>query len=286
MGLEVVNLSKNTALNLNKKVSSVFLNTNENLYSGNPIYNDWKNGGYIEEGTIKYNAVPSTKKNSDGQTFTKGYDCSFEFISEQYYSLFQFEKFANKLCTINLEGISTYIKNIVLNVELIGELNDKNEARVKISGTKYVEKFRDFVDGNPWGDMPAPWASNTPTPSGAAKHPGMQPTTEDFPNAYDYVLLLNNEKVQFVTPAIPTAEDDIEEFKLIFVDLDHNPVVQEPKQVEAYILAGVEETEIDSEAYEVIFEEGVYKLHYDSETTTLNLKDVIRVKWDYSEAEE
>ncbi len=160
MGLELINLSKSTDKLLNAVIQNVLIQTNDNLYSANPTYNDWKNAGYIEDAAVKVTAKPNIIELIDGTSISKAFDISWEVTSLQYYSLYEFEKFNNKLCTINLSGVSTYLKNIIVNLSLDATFNKKGEAKVKLSGTKRVTRLRDLIDGNIWGALTSPWVDS------------------------------------------------------------------------------------------------------------------------------
>lgn len=158
MGLQLINLSKSKDQLLNSVIRDVLIQTNENLFSGNILYNDWKNAGYIEEAAVKITAKPNIIELIDGTSLSKAYDISWEITSLQYYHLYEFEKFNNQLCTVNLFGAATYLKNVIVNVSLEAVFNKKGEAKIKLSGTRRVLSLREAIDGNPWGELPSPWA--------------------------------------------------------------------------------------------------------------------------------
>lgn len=203
MALQHINLSKDKTKLLNTVVKNVFIQTNDNLYSGNPIYYGWKNSGYIPEAGVVVTAEPRVKKLVDGNTISKGYDVSVEITCEQYYNLYQFEKFQNEVCTILLDGVATYLKDIIMNVALNATFNQDGDAMIKLTGTRFVQKVRDCVDGNPWGDLAAPWAVDQTGVGGQSAHRGI-PQDEDSPlNYYEYIFTDDPQLIEYINPSSP-----------------------------------------------------------------------------------
>ena len=157
MALKVINLRKDSGRVLTGVVKDVLIQTNENLMSGDPKYNGWKNAGWIEQGKLVIKLDPIQKDIIDGSKFSIAWNFSCEITSMQYYSLYEFEKFNNELCTVNLNGISTYLKNVVLNLNLDATFNNNGDAIIKLMGSKRVQKIKDVIDGNPWGALAEPW---------------------------------------------------------------------------------------------------------------------------------
>ena len=135
--------------------------------SGDPKYNGWKNAGWIEQGKLVIKLDPIQKDIIDGSKFSIAWNFSCEITSMQYYSLYEFEKFNNELCTVNLNGISTYLTNVVLNLNLDATFNNNGDAIIKLMGSKRVQKIKDVIDGNPWGALAEPWetAEGTASPN-------------------------------------------------------------------------------------------------------------------------
>lgn len=204
MALKLINLSKDNTKLLNTVVKDVYIQTRENLYSGNPLYNNWKNAGYIPEAGVKVTAEPRTKKLVDGNTLAKGYDIGIEIICDQYYSLYQFEKFNNELCFINLHGIVTFIKDIIITVGLDATFNQDGDAMVKLTGTVFVQKIRDCIDGSPWGDLTPPWATDVSVPEGGVPaHRGIPQSEDDPLNYYEYVFTDDPQLIEYINPSVP-----------------------------------------------------------------------------------
>lgn len=178
MGLQLINLSKSKDQLLSSVIRDVLIQTNENLLSGNILYNDWKNAGYIQEAMVKVAAKPNLIELIDGTSISKSFEVTWEITSLQYYHLYEFEKFNNELCTINLLGVQTYLKNVFVNVELDATFNKNGEAKIRLFGTKRVKSLRDLIDGNPWGELPEPWAQAAPDsdapPGGSGGGSGIQ----------------------------------------------------------------------------------------------------------------
>ncbi len=165
MALKVINLRKDQGRVLTGVVKNILIQTNENLTSGNITYNGWKNAGFIEEGQVTIKIDPILKNIIDGSKYSLGWNLSLEIASLQFYSMYEFEKFNNELCTVNLDGIQTYLKNIYMNLAVDATFNNNADARIKLSASRRVEKLRDVIDGNPWGALVEPWESGTASPA-------------------------------------------------------------------------------------------------------------------------
>jgi len=165
MALKVINLRKDSGRVLTGVVKDVLIQTNENLMSGDPKYNGWKNAGWIEEGQVTIKLEPIQKNIIDGSKFSMAWNFSVEITSLQFYSMLEFEKFNNELCTVNLNGIQTYLKNINMNMSVDAAFNNNGDARIKLMASKRVQKIRDVIDGNPWGALSEPWESSEGTAS-------------------------------------------------------------------------------------------------------------------------
>jgi len=281
MGLQLIRIEKNTEKTLVDVIDNVLIQTTENLYSADATYNKWQNAGIIPDAGVVVKAEKRSKVMVDGQTFNKGWKVSFELTSEQYYSLFEFEKFNNQLCYIVLPNV--YLKNFRVNVDMDTTFNEAGEGLVKLSGTKYVKNLRDAFDPNPWGSLGEPWDV-------ADAAGGIDPKpTEGLPGAldpdysYEYLLRLNDEFIEFVTPAVPDAESDISAVNFTLVDFNtHLPIatLPEPTGIVVTVLVGSVVVTILEEAYALEYTGGVWKLKYTSLTTTFKLGDKITIKFD------
>lgn len=180
MGLQTINLRKDKGRVVNTVVKDIFIQTidnfakHEELWHANPTDPNatkygWLNAGFIKEASVKVNAKPRGKKLVDGATLSKGWDCSFEIVSLQYYHLFEFEKFNNQRCCINLSGVNTCLINVPVQVELDATFNEDGDAEIKLTGTIKVDKLNQFISPNDWWnptDTPVePWESGTASPS-------------------------------------------------------------------------------------------------------------------------
>ncbi len=265
-----IQLSKNTNRLVKTVVSDVQIQTMADLPTG------WLNAGYIEKGTVKFSAKPRIFDTLDGAKHVLGYDFSFEIGSVQYYSMLQFEKFNNQSCMLRIDGMKTYIKDVKVNVE-VDVTAGEAKSTLKITGSKYVEKLRDAIDGNPWGDLSEPWE-----PEGLAvpkeSVPGEQSTADNY---YTYVLTSTNPNVTYLTPATPSGTDAISKFAMTFIGTDHEPYEgAEPGSVVAKVKHAGTYIPLLSESLEVEYGDGKWKLIYDSSTTTMQLGDVILVEWE------
>lgn len=116
--------------------------------------------GYIDEGSIKLKFPADKITLINKSTLQVGYDFSFEIKALQFYSLYEYEKLVNKTCTLNLYPLNVYIKNVRLNIG--GEFTlGENKSPIVISGSKHVNKIRDVIDGNPYGNLAEPWETNS-----------------------------------------------------------------------------------------------------------------------------
>lgn len=265
-----IQLSKNDNRLVKTVISDVQIQTMADIATG------WLNAGWIEKGTIKFAAKPRTFDRIDGAKHVMGYDVSLEIGSVQYYSMLQFEKFNNVACMLRIDGMKTYIKDIVLNVELDVTAGE-GKAVLKITGSKYVEKLRDAIDGNPWGDLAEPWeAEGVTVPKETI--PGEQSTADNY---YTYVLTATNPNVEYLTPATPTGTDAISKFSMTFVGTDHLPYEgAEPTNIVAKVKHAGTYIPLVGTALSVEYGDGKWKLIYDSSTTTMQLGDVILVEWE------
>lgn len=264
-----IQISKNDSRVIKTVVSDVLIQTVGDIATG------WLNAGYIEKGTVKFSAKPRTFDRLDGAKHVMGYDVALEIGSMQFHSMFQFEKFNNQSCFVSIPGMKTYIKDIVLNVEIDVTAGDGKSA-VKITGSKYVEKLRDAIDGNPWGDLAEPWEVEGVTPP-KETFPGEQSTAANY---YTYLLTATNPNVEYLTPASPTSTDAISKFAMVFMGTDHEPYEgAEPTAIVAKVKHAGTYIPLLSESLDVEYGDGKWKLIYDSSTTTMQLGDVILVEW-------
>jgi hypothetical protein len=148
--MEVIRLKKDPKRLPTKYVGKVLIQTNANLYSGDPLYSEWENCGYIEQGSIIITAPPITFIDINGSTVTTGYNGKIEIGIMQIYGIFEYEKFVNKMCTISLPGIKMYIPDIILNLDVNFTPGDNKKAPLKLSGTKNVETLEYLITDNPW----------------------------------------------------------------------------------------------------------------------------------------
>ena len=169
MSLNIINLNgPDKNLVFSATIQKVFIERDENLYSGNPLYNFMKNAGFIEDASVKLTADPIASVLIDGSTFGKGFKCTGTFASNQLYSLFEFEKFNNEICTVGLQGVPWYFKSVMMNLKLDAQLDPSGKAPIIMSFTKNVRNLRDVFDPNPWPqvgqvDPPAPWVPKSDT---------------------------------------------------------------------------------------------------------------------------
>ncbi|CAG0979907.1 hypothetical protein ANAEL_01684 [Anaerolineales bacterium] len=265
-----IQLSKNDNRIIKTAVADVFIQTVTDIATG------WLNPGHIEKGAVKFAAKPRTFDRLDGAKHVMGYDITLEIGVMQYHSLFEIEKLNNQNCFVSIPGMKTYLKDIVLNVEVDATAGD-GKTPIKITGSKYVEKLRHAIDGNPWGDLAEPWE-----PSGLTVPkeviPGEQSTADFY---YSHQLTAGNPNITYLTPASPTPTDAISKFSMVFLTTNHEPYSgPEPDNVVAKVKhAGTYIPLLDT-ALTVEFGDGVWKLVYDSSTTTMQLGDVILVEWE------
>jgi len=167
MSLNIINLNgPDKNLVFSSTIQKVFIERDENLFSGNLLYNFMKNAGFIEDASVKLTAEPISSVLIDGSTYGKGFKCTGTFSSTQLYSLFEFEKFNNEICTVGLQGVPWYFKSVMMNLKLDAQLDPNGKAPITMSFTKNVKSLRDVFDPNPWPrvgqvDPPAPWVPNS-----------------------------------------------------------------------------------------------------------------------------
>lgn len=265
-----IQLSKNSNRLVKTVISDVQIQTMADIATG------WLNAGYIEKGTVKFAAKPRIFEQLDGAKHVMGYDVTFEIGSVQYYSMLQFEKFNNHNCMLRIDGMKTYIKDIKVNVEL-DVTGGEAKSVLKITGSKYVEKLRDAIDGNPWGDLAEPWeVEGVSVPKETI--PGEQSTADHY---YTHQLTATNPNITYLTPATPSGTDAISKFSMVFMGTDHLPYAgPEPTNVVAKVKHAGTYVPLLGTALTVEFDGGVWKLVYDSSTTTMLLGDIILVEWE------
>lgn len=265
-----IQLSKNTNRLVKTVISDVQIQTMSDLPIG------WLNAGFIEKGTVKLSAKPRVFDTLDGAKHVVGYDVAVEIGSLQYYSMYQFEKFNNVACMLRIDGLKTYVKDIKLNVELDLTAGEAKSV-LKVTGSKYVEKLRDAIDGNPWGDLAEPWeVEGLSVPKESV--PGEQSTADHY---YTHQLTATNPNITYLTPASPTPTDAISKFSMVFMGTDHLPYAgPEPTSVVAKVKHAGTYVPLLTSALTVEFGDGVWKLVYDSATTTMQLGDIILVEWE------
>lgn len=242
----------------------------------------FKNIGHIEKASLKMTATKRVIEELDESEFQIGYDFEFELRSLQFYSMYEFEKFRNKVCIINT--MQAYIKNIKLNIELDNEVNS-GKGVIVIRGKKFIANLRDAVDGNPWGALPEPWP-NPDSPPNTSPDPWLQyaPGVSDPDYFYIYKIQIGDPLLAFQTPASPTAEDDITRMQFTVVDNYHNPVRTEPANVAmSKILSPSDLEVIDPLQFTVRYANGLYVIDFEDQampSEPLKLEDSILVRYD------
>lgn len=263
------NISKNPSFMLSKVINNISF-----WYQGWNPEDDALNFGLVEKGSVKLKAVPKIVEMIDGSQYQLGYDFEFEIVSLQYYSLYEYEKFMNKVCTFNLQGIHTYIKDIVTTIELDAEPGAVKGV-IKFSGKKFVEKIRDVIDGNPWGTLASPpWPATIPTEA----LPIGWPLTLGY--GYEYTMSQTEPLIINIVPSNPFT-NVVEFADLILVDHYHKPIEGVVSACTLKYLepsTGTWESCADTPAFDMV--NGLWVAKYSLPDGKWGAK--IRVEWDLS----
>jgi len=226
----------------------------------------WKDMGYLEKATLEMKAPKHVIGLIDNSDFQTGYDAEFKVTSHQFYSLYQFEKLLNKVCIFQvIAGEQVfYIKNMNVNIEVDAQPGS-DKGPIMISGKKFVQNIRDFIDGNPWGSLPNYWAPN----SGGipVKAPSYQPGAGDPAYSYYYDITLGDPLLTFVDPTVAELEEVptllIKRLYLTMVDNNHKPIESDPTNISLKKVVPVTGNEtIDPALYEVRYLNGVYIIDF------------------------
>lgn len=233
------------------------------------------NIGFGEKGTLKLTAAKRVFEQLDESEIQLGYDFSFEIVSPQFYSMYEVEKFAGKLCLLTIHEGQFYIKDVQVTVEL--DYAD-GKTSIKIAGKKFIQKLRDAIDGNPWGSLPGVWALPSSSPEGSL--PFDKPASEGvtLEDVYGYILRKDDPLIEFITPASPEPTDDLEQFKLTMVDEYHNPLKEAPESVivKRVVIDGMQT--IPDTDYEVMRDDDLLiKVYYNKAESDIKLNEKIIV---------
>lgn len=233
--------------------------------------------GILGKSDVSIKAVPRTQELIDGSKYQLGYDLTFEIVSKQFYSAFEFDKLKNKKGFVYLPDVPLWIGTTVggliqFNVETDFNPGD-GKGEVKISGSKYGEKLNHLIAPNWDGAVFAPFAVSQITEGGESLSMNIF--------SYDYELDIKNPLVQFVSPSEPTESSEIIEFKLIMLGDTKDvmePLSTPPSGVTLKKFNGMSWVTVDSEEYGIVYESGIYKLHYLSEAA-VGLGDKFRISF-------
>jgi len=237
----------------------------------------WAGSLLIPKSGVAVEMKPRLSELVDGSKLLLGYDCSVTIETFQYFSLFEIQKLVNKVCTIMLKGMDTYIMSVLLNLEVTATPGD-DKSSIKLTGNKYVEADRiiEFLNPSPWGSWSDFWAlpgNPTSLPSEGI------PAATEF--SYAYKLRTNEPLVKYIMPGAPTAEDDITEIKLTLVDRNLDPIEREPSNVVLTKTTGTGTVTIADTKYEIILETGLYKLYFtDATGGEAHLGETLTVSFD------
>lgn len=264
------NLSKEGKWVFNRRVNDV------HLYEGGVPAGV---AGYLGKSAIVIKAVPRTTDLIDGSKYQLGFDISYEVVSEQLYSVFEFEKLMNKSGYIYIPDIPLWIGTtaggqITFNIEV--DINPgETKGQVKLSGSKFVSKLTDGIAQNWNGAVASPFA--TPLVYKESSSP-----LDDSVFEYEYLLNKDNPFVNFVVPSSPDEEDSITEFKLaILGDISGsmNQRTTPPASVVVKRFNGIAWVIVAVEDYDVVYEGGYYYV-YCIPATPSKLGDKFKVSFE------
>ncbi|MCS7054457.1 MAG: hypothetical protein NZM09_12110 [Ignavibacterium sp.] len=196
------NLKKDNKYVFNRVVNDVIL-YDYNVQAGS--------AGHLGKSSVSIKIVPRTIDLIDGSKLQLGYDMTFEIISEQLYSAFEFDKLKNKQGLICLPDIPLWIGTttggmIRFNVE-VDVAPGENKGQVKISGSKFGSKLNDLIGARWDGAVFEPWAVSE---KGAETQSPITPNTF----TYEYVLDTKNKWVEFLDPTNPQVGDDLHQVRI------------------------------------------------------------------------
>lgn len=275
-----LNLIKDSKYVFNRAVNDVFL-----LEGGEHQYN----AGHLGKSSVSIKLVPKVLDLINGSKLQLGYDMTFEIVSEQLYSAFEFEKLRNKLGYIYLPDIPLWIGTtvgglIMFNIE-VEIAPGETKGQVKISGSKFGAKLNDLIAARWDGAVFDPWA--VPVTGSALQSPV---TPKLF--SYDYVLDNKNKWVEFIDPSNPSEGEDLYKFKVALLGNIGSGVSENIGSEDAMgqrtspvtnltvkVLSGTGGQTVDNEKYEVIYEQGFYYLHYMFGSPFIKYGDTIRISF-------
>lgn len=276
-----LNLTKDGKWVFNRVVNDVL------LYDGGVLEGS---AGHLGKSSASIKLVPRTTELIDGSKFQLGYDMTFEIVSEQLYSAFEFDKLKNKSGYINIPEIPLWIGTlpgglIRFNIE-IDIAPGETRGQIKIHGSKFGGKLTDLIGARWDGAVFAPWA---------VSDGGGIPTDVVDPNQFSYTYFLEEKTpyVEYIVPTAPTEESDITEamFQLLGDLLSNETETFEPNAMAPRTTPPVNlvveklgstgwETITQATNYEVVYQGGYYFVHYNS-TEALKLGDKVRITFDH-----
>lgn len=234
--------------------------------------------GYLEKASVKITVEPRLTELINGSNFQLGYDVSFEVVSLQLYSAFEFDKLKNENCYINLPDVPLWLRFFDLNVKIETEPG-QTRGTVTISGSKFVDELTNAMAADVSGNVFSPWANQDGVPVNPENAIPGDPATE---HSYIYVLTKGDPLQEFITPPAPEKGDDITELKLTVVTEEHQEPVEElPANVVLQKFVGTSWEVIIADDYEIVYESGVYKIHFTAVAADpVLLDDQLRLDWE------
>lgn len=228
------------------------------------------NAGFISKADLEIVVTERTEELSDSQMFQLGYDLSVKITSLQWYSAFEFDKLKNKRCYIKIAEIPLFVMPLLLNIAV--QLRPgETKGIVTISGKKYGEKLTDLIAPTWNGAIVEPYA--LPYGGGIPSGSKIIPESEAFQYNTTYYLDYNDPLQEFINPSIATESANITEFKLtIVIPNTQTPISEPPISSKLKKFDGFNWVEVNASDYDIIYEKGLYKIHYNS-STALKLKD-------------
>jgi hypothetical protein len=265
------NLTKDGKWIFNRRVEEVDFyhgdNPNVGTYAGS--------AGHLGPAGVKITLEPKNTALIGGDKHQHGYILNYEITSEQMYSLFEFEKLRNRKNYVALLEIPLWI--MPTKTQVAADITPgETKGIIKLTGSNYSDKLKNLIAASWNGTVFLPWA----VPSGGAEEK-LSPIPETG-FEHEYELLVGDPGLEFITPDPPV--DEVTEFKALVLQEfaepysgdDFPPALVLSKKIGS----GFEEiTQVSN--YTVVFEGGLYKVHYDS-ATPLKLGDNIKIAYGQS----
>jgi len=223
--------------------------------------------GILGKSAVSITATPNTLELIDGNKHQLGYELKVEITSEQFYSVYEFEKLRNRKCYIALPDVPLWVMPVIINLEITFNPGE-SKGQIKITGSKKAQTLLGCVAPSWNGVVSEPYSTSV-LKTGEQKLP-----VDGF--EFEYLLDLNNPDVEFIIPAVPDDDDEITELKLTMMSQYGIKLSTPPTGTTLKKWNGTAWTSLTD--FTVVYENGIYKVSFSGEAG-LALGDLVKVSY-------